>query len=203
MSKAVRFLAVLAGFAIIAVIGFQGPAWASRLGIGGPVAPADTSSGQAVPTSGPVPQSLAAAGAPDLGLPEAPRPQGTVPLPPPTVTITPGSKAIVGNCATAFMTSAPAGVVYTATLIDQTLLPGPFPGTLASCGIRIDAQPVSATLGAEIQVCFPIPPTATALAYHHDQQQWVQTTAAVQNGESCVTVPVGDPNPTFSALFEQ
>ncbi len=202
MSKAIRFLVVLAGFAIIAVIGIQGPAWASRLGIGGPAASVGTSAQTLTIVAAPAQDQLAV-GAPDLGLPEAPRPQGTVPLPPPTVTITPGSKAIVGSCATAFMTSAPEGVVYTATVVDQTLLPGPFPGTLAGCGIRIDAQPISATLGAEIQVCFPIPPTKTALAYHHDLQQWVKTAAQVQNGESCVMVPVGDPNPAFSALFEQ
>lgn len=202
MGKALRVLAVVAGMGIIAAIGIQGPTWASRLGLGGLAAPEGASVAGLPAASAPV-QGQPQVEAPVQGQPAAARPQGTVPLPPPTVTISAGQKVIVGNCATAFMTSAPAGVIYTATVVDQTLLPGSFPGNLVSCGIRIDAIPVSAALGAEIQVCFPIPPAQTALAYHHAGEQWVQSTEAVQNGESCVTIPVDDPNPAYSALFEQ
>ncbi len=202
MSKGIRVLAVLAAFAIIAVLGIQGPTWAARLGIGGPAANVGQSV-QALPTTSLPSQDPVAASAPQAVAPAESRPQGTVPLPPPTVQLVAGQKLTVGNCATAFLTSAPAGVVYTATVVDQTLLPANFPGSLLSCGIRIDAQPVSATLGAAIQVCFPVPPTKTALAYHHDVQQWVQTGEPVQNAESCISVPVNDPNPTFTALFEQ
>lgn len=202
MSKGIRVLAVLAAFVVIAMLGIQGPTWAARLGVGGPAANVGQSV-QALPTASLPSQDPAAASAPQALLPAESRPQGTVPLPPPTIELVPGQKLTVGNCATAFLTSAPAGVVYTATVVDQTLLPGSFPGTLLSCGIRIDAQPASATLGAEIQVCFPVPPTKTALAYHHDVQQWVQTALPTQDAESCITVPVNDPNPTFSALFGQ
>jgi hypothetical protein len=182
MGKIIRVLIVIAGLVIVGVLGMQGVAWAARLGIGGP-APA--------------------AGAPVLGLPAAARPQGTVITVPTVVEITPGALVIIGNCATAFTASVPAGVGYTATVVDQTELPLEFPGNLLSCGVRIDATPISPFLDTEIQVCFPIPPTKTASAYQHDITQWVKTTQEVSNGQSCVTIPVLDPNPTFTALFQQ
>jgi hypothetical protein len=192
MSKLLRIVLVFIGLAGLTVIGVQGAAWADKLGIGGP-GPAAVAAVQGLP---------AAIGAQQV-LPAAARPQGTVITVPPVVDIKPGQLAIVGNCATAFTASAPAGVTFTATVVDSTALPGPVPGTLLSCGLRIDARPASAALGAEIQVCFPIPPTKTAVASHHDLTQWVKTTQAVTNGQSCVAVPVSDPNPAFTALFEQ
>ncbi len=192
MGKVLRIVLVLVGLAGLTVIGIQGAAWADRLGIGGPAIAAGASV-----------QGMPAAALSQPVLPAAARPQGTVITVPTVVDIVPGSLVIVGNCATAFTTSAPAGVTFTATVVDSTALPGPFPGTLLSCGVRIDAKPVITALLAEIEVCFPIPPTKTALAQHHDQTQWLKTTEEIKNGQSCVTLPVNDPNPTFTALFEQ
>jgi hypothetical protein len=192
MGKAIRIVLVLLGLAAIVLIGVQGAAWAHKLGIGGPAIAAGASV-----------QGMPAAELSQPVLPAAARPQGTVITAPTVVAITPGSLVIVGNCATAFTASAPAGVTFTATVVDSTALPGPFPGTLLSCGIRIDAKPVTIALLTEIEVCFPIPPTKTALAQHHDQTQWLKTTEEIKNGQSCVTLPVNDPNPTFTALFGQ
>jgi hypothetical protein len=192
MSKLLRIVLVLIGLAGLTVIGVQGAAWADKLGIGGPG-----------PAAGAAVAGLPAANLPQQILPAPARPQGTVITVPPVVNITPGQLAIVGNCATAFTASAPAGVTFTATVVDATALPGPIPGTLLSCGVRIDAKPVLTALLAEIEVCFPIPPTKTAFAQHHDQTQWLKTTEEIKNGQSCVTLPVNDPNPTFTALFGQ
>ncbi len=192
MGKVMRVLIVIAGLAIIVVLGMQGVAWAEKLGIGGPA-----------PAAGASVQGLPVIGAPQAVEPAAARPMGTVITVPTVVDIVPGSLVIVGNCATAFTVSIPEGITFTATVVDPTELPANLPGALLSCGIRVDAKPVSTTLGAEIELCFPIPPTKTALAYDHDVEQWVKTAEAVSNGQSCVKLAVDNPNPTFAALFQQ
>lgn len=202
MGKGIRIVLVLVGLAVIGVLGMQGVAWAQRLGIGG-LAPAVGASVQGLPAASLPQQALPTANVPAPGPLAESRPQGTVITVPTVVDIIPGQMAIVGNCGTAFTTSAPAGVTYTATVVDSTTLPGPLPGTLLSCGVRIDAKPAITALLTEMEVCFPIPPTKTALAQHHNQTQWLKTTEEIKNGQSCVTLPVDDPNPTFTALFEQ
>ncbi len=192
MGKTIRILAVIAGILLIVALAMQGTAWADRLGL--------------KPSTGA--QEAAILGAPPADAPQQvqpaeARPQGTVITVPVVVEIVPGSMVIVGNCATAFTVTAPLGVTFTASVVDQPALPPNLPGNLLSCGIRVDAKPVSATLGTEIQLCFPIPPTKTALAYGHDTQQWVQTTEPVSSGQSCVKLPVDGPNPSFAALFQQ
>ncbi len=192
MGKAIRILAVLAGILLIVALAMQGTAWADKLGIKAPAGAIDASVA-----------GLPAVGGPQQVAPAEARPLGTVITVPTVVDIVPGSLAIVGNCATAFTVSAPEGVSFTATVVDAAELPATLPGTLLSCGIRVDALPVSPTLGSEMQLCFPVPPTKTALAYDHDLEQWVKTTQDVANGQSCVAIAVDNPNPTYAALFEQ
>ncbi len=177
MGKVVRILIALVCIAVVAALGMQGTAWADRLALGGQAAA-------------------------QQGLPAGARPQGTVPTTP-MVTIATGQRAAVGGCATVFMSSAPQGAVYTATVVDKGALPTGHPGNLLSCGVRIDASPASATLGAEVEVCFAIPPGKNALAHHHDGKNWVASSAAASGGQSCVKHPATNPNPSYSALFEQ
>ncbi len=192
MGKAIRILAVLAGILLIVALAMQGTAWADKLGIKAPAGAIDPSVA-----------GLSAIGAPQAVAPAEARPLGTVITVPTGVDIVPGALAIVGNCATAFTATGPAGVSFTATVVDPTQLPATLPGTLLSCGVRIDAKPVNPTVGAEIQLCFPVPPTKTALAFDHDLEQWTKTTLDVANGQSCVKIAVDNPNPSYAALFEQ
>jgi len=88
------------------------------------------------------------------------------------------------------------------TAVNQAQLPTPLVGNLVSCGIKISAK-FSGNLGAEAQVCFPIPPGKVGFAYYWDGTQWVKTTLPVQDNQSCVTIPATAPNPVLTALFDQ
>lgn len=181
MGKFIRVILVVVALVVMVAIGMRGTAWADRL----------------------TPGSVEPAGLHLQNQPAASRPQGTVITGPTVVAVTPGQRVAVGSCATVFTATAPAGVTFTATVVDATTLPGAFPGALVGCGIRIDAMPVSGTLGAEVEVCFPVGPTITAFGHHYDGTNWLKTAEALASGQSCVKVPLNDPNPSFAALFQQ
>ena len=185
MNKLIRIAAVSAFLLAILALGMKGTAWATKLG----------GVNQAPVANGSNP-----------GLPLEARPQGTVITNPPIVPIIPvtdgGQGITVGSCATVLIPSPVANVRYLGTTVNQSQLPTPLVGNLVSCGIQISAK-FSGNLGAETQVCFPIPPGKTGFAYYWDGTQWVKTTSPAQNNQSCVTVPVSAPNPVFTALFDQ
>lgn len=181
MNIKIRFLVALALFAAIVIAGLGAPAWADKLDLGA---------------------RSPAAGGLQSNLPVGSRPQGTVPIGGEVVTLTSDVIATVGSCATVLVKSAPAGVVYTASVVPQDVLPRELPGKLISCAIKVEAQP-GATLGAEVEVCFPIPPSTTGFAHEHDGTQWATSTVAATGGQACVAVPAIAGTPSFAALFDK
>jgi len=178
MNKTIRIFLAFAVFAAIVAIGLNGTAWASKLNVG---------------------VQAPAASAADQGLPAGARPAGTVPVIHPLIPITGGQLITVGSCATAFVTTAPAGIVYTVSVVPADALPQVLPGKLISCAIKIEAQP-GPDMGAVIQVCFPIPPTTSGITYYYGPQ-WFKTTMPVSDGQSCVMVPAVTGSPAYSGLF--
>ncbi len=181
MNKIIRILVVVAFMLAVVVLGMKNTVWADRLAGSNPSAAA-VGSNQASP----------------LGS----RPQGTVETGDQNVPVVPGQTVTVGSCASILIKSAPAGVAYTASVVDETQLSKEFPGNLVSCGVQIKASP-GTNLGAEAQVCFPIPPDKAGFAYYWDGTKWVKTTLEVKDNQSCVMVPSTAGNPAFAALFDK
>jgi hypothetical protein len=181
MNRMIRILLVLAALAGMAALGLSGTAWADKLRPGG-----------LVPSAG---NAIAEVLAP-------PRQTGTSTTGPLTIPVTGGQASTLGSCATVTSTSAPAGVVYTASVVPESTLPKTLPGTLLSCGVKVEAKP-NADLGAPIAVCFPLGPDNTGVAYYWDGTQWVKTTTTNQNGQSCVDMPASTANPAYAALFDK
>ncbi len=203
MSKYLQILIVVAFFVILLVISISASAWTNRL-----------TAGKALPTSSVVGSSqqtgnsfaalqlLPSSNTSSLIQPTTSRPQGTVITTNPVVTLSPGVTVTVGSCATVLVQSASAGKIYTAAVIPETNLGQVFPGQLLSCGIEIEASQGS-TVGTQIQICFPIPPSSTGSTYYWNGTSWVKTLLAPNAGQSCVVVPTTAPNPLFVALFSQ
>jgi hypothetical protein len=214
MNKIIRIVVVLAFLIAIVALGMKGTAWAGKLGAGN--------------------QSPAASGY-DQGSHVGSRQVGTVATTNLIIPITGGQETTVGSCATVLINSAPADVSYISLVFvyppDQngfltywdgtqwvraksvlpfTDLAEVHPGTMMSCGIKIDATPID-NLGAEVQVCFPIPPNQTGYAYYWDStlvvtatlEGWVKTTLEAKDNQSCVNIPASAGNPAFAALFDK
>ena len=182
MNKSIRILLAFVVFAAIVAIGINGSAWADKLNI----------ASQAPAASGPSREGSA-----------QPRQDGTVPATNYVIPVTGGSgPLVVGSCATVSIDSEPPNVAYTASVVPANTLAQVLPGKVVSCGIKIEAKP-SSNLGAEAQVCFPIPPSQADFAYYYDGTQWVKTTLGAQEGQSCVNVPKTAGNPAFAALFDK
>jgi hypothetical protein len=210
MNKIIRIVVVVAFLIAIVALGMKGTAWASKLGAGN--------------------QSPAASG-------QQPRPRlaGTGGESPLIIPVTGGEVATIGSCATVLINSAPADVSYISLVFvyppDQTgyltywdgtqwvraksVLPftdlaNVLPGMMMSCGIKAEATPIN-NLGAEVQVCFPIPPDQTGFAYYWDStlvvtatlEGWVKTTLEAKDNLSCVNIPASAGNPAFAALFDR
>ena len=188
-----RILLALALFVALVVAGIGPPAWAAKLSL----------SAQAPAASGP-----------QLALPVGSRVQGTVFTTYPVVELTSDVQATVGSCATVLVKHGPSGVHYTAFVVPGRTLPGPFPGLLMSCGIKIEAVP-GPTLGAEVRVCFPILPwrgwnywggytgSGPGYAYDWDGANWVRTTLDTMDNQSCVDIPAKAANLVFAGLFDR
>lgn len=182
MGAKMRIVLSLVIFGVIVVAGIGAPAWADRLDLG---------------VAGP------AAGGEQVG-PSTGRPKGTVQTTGGVIPITGGTQITVGSCATVTILTPQVGVPYLASVVPADGLPTGLPGTLLSCGIKIEAKgKPSAVLGAAAQVCFPIPPTQDGFAYYWDGAQWVKTTLETAAGQSCVEIPASAPNPAYAGLFEQ
>ncbi|MCJ7585647.1 MAG: hypothetical protein MUO30_12880, partial [Anaerolineales bacterium] len=171
MNKIIRIVVVVAFLIAIVALGMKGTAWAGKLIT--------------------VNQSPAASGY-DRVSNVGSRPQGSVTTPNLIIPVTGGELATIGSCATVLINSAPADVSYISLVFvyppDQdgfltywdgtqwvkaksvlpfTDLANVLPGTMMSCGIKAEATPIN-NLGAEVQVCFPIPPDQTGFAYYWD-----------------------------------
>jgi hypothetical protein len=148
-------------------------------------------------------------------LPAPPRQTGTTVINPgpqnipvtgagPGIPVTGGGQVItIGSCATARIVTPPdppAGVTYTAVVVSADDLPKALPGKLISCAVKIVATPASATLGANVQVCFPVPPTQAGFAYDW-LGPWQKTDTLPTNGQSCVIVPASAVNASYTGLF--
>ncbi|MFH1184035.1 MAG: hypothetical protein V1755_03225 [Chloroflexota bacterium] len=179
MNTRIRFLLALALFAAIVIAAIGAPAWADRLNIGA---------------------QAPSAGGLQANMPVGSRPQGTVVTTGPVIPVTGGQAVTVASCATVQVKTPPDGVEYTASVVSAESLPVVLPGNLISCAIKVEAKP-GASLGAEVLVCFPVPPTGAGFAYQHDGEQWVKTTLEVKDGQACVTVPATAANPGFAAFF--
>jgi len=183
MNKIIRIMLVLAFLIVLVALGMRGTAWASKLG----------SENQSP-----------AANRLDQGLSAAARPKGTVHTGNPNVTLTVGQTVTVGSCATVELKSAPPDIKYTASTESKNNLSKYYPGNLISCLIKIHAIPAdNKSLGAELQVCFPILPPETGFTYYWDGTQWVKTTPVVKEGYSCINVPTSAPNPLYTAMFDK
>jgi hypothetical protein len=183
MNKIPRVVVVLAFLLGIVALGMKGTVWANKLG--------DSN------------QAPAANGL-DQGLSAGARPKGTVNTGNPNVPLTVGQTATVGSCATVKLISASPDFKYTASAVNKNEFAKDYPGNLMSCLIKIKAVPANnKTLGAELLVCFPVAPTQTGFAYYWDGTQWMKTTLAVKDGQSCIDVPTSAPNPLYVAMFDK
>jgi len=182
MNIKIRLLLALALFAAIVFAGIGAPAWADKLNIGA--------------------QAPAASGL-QADLPVGIRPQGSVVTTGEVVTLTSDQVTTVGSCATVLVKTAAADIIYTAYVVPEEVLPKDLPADLISCAIKIEAKP-GTTLGAEVQVCFPIPPSKAGFAYDSPLiTQWVKTTLEAEGGQSCVTIPATTASPAFAGLFDK
>ncbi len=136
-----------------------------------------------------------------------PPPAGTVSINPGplSIPVTGGGQEItLGSCATVKIVTPPvppAGVTYTVFVVPVEVLPKALPGNLISCAVKIVATPASATLGANVEVCFPVPPTQAGFA-HEWQGPWQKTDILpTNNGQSCVIVPADAVNASYAGLF--
>ena len=189
MNKFIRIAAVLAFLLAIVALGMQGTAWASKLGDNNP-APA--------------------ANVPDQGLSVVSRPAGTVTTGNTNVPLIVGQNVAVGSCAMVLLNSGATNVQYTASAVDESAFSLAFPGNgfpsrLESCLITITGTPVPSDkkLDATLQVCFPIAPTENGFAYYWDGTQWVKTTLAAKNLQSCIDIPTTVPDPLYTAMFNK
>jgi len=182
MNTKLRILLALALFAGIVAVGVSGTAWADKLnvGAGAPVSSAQ-GAGQSIDS----------------------RPAGTVQTNPHIFKIPVRQKVTVGSCTTVSISSAPANVRYTASVVSSSALHMDLPGKLVSCVVKIVATPATASIGTDVQVCFPVGPTQAAYAYFYDGSNWNKTTVALKDSQSCVTVPAKTGSPVFSALFDR
>ena len=181
MNTRIRLLLALALFAAMVVAGIGAPSWADKLGLGA-AAPAASGQKSSPPAGG--------------------RPQGTAETTSPVVQLVSDQLATVGSCATVLVKSAPADVQYTASVVSGDSLAATLPGTLLSCGIKVEATP-GATLGAVTEVCFPIPLDQAGFAYYWNGTTWVKTTLDPKDSQSCVDVPASAGNPAFAGLFDK
>jgi len=197
----IRLVLAMALFAVIGVGGIGAAAWVGKLNLGS-LAPAAVNPqvGSVAASAGQAGQ--AAVGGLEAGLSVAGRPQGTVVTTGPVVPLTGGTIVTVGSCATVLIISPPTGVEYSASVVVAGDLAKELPGQLLGCGIKVDAKP-GATLGAQAQVCFPIPPSQAGFAYYWDGVHWVKTTLEPKDAQSCVNIPETAANPAYAGLFDK
>jgi len=184
MNKVIRIVVVLAFLIAIVALGTRGTAWAGKLDSGN--------------------QSPAASGY-DQGSYVGARPNGTV--------VTGGEVVLiedvwvtVGSCADVLLESAPQDIIYTAWAEESNNFSSQYyPGNLKSCLIEIEADPDYQPGGAEVTVCFPIPPNEKGYAYYWDRigGVWVKTTLVAKDNQSCVNIPANAWNPAFAAMFDK
>ena len=179
INKMLRVLFVLFFLAGLIALDMHGAAWAAKLKAGSPLLDKIAS---------------------DVGL--AGRPPGTTLTTDTIIPVTGGQTVTVGSCATVTIGSGPNGVSYTASVVQGNDLAQALPGSLKSCGIKIDATP-SKALGAQVQVCFAVLPADTVFGYYWNGTQWVKDTLEVSNGQSCLQIPADSSNQTFAALFDK
>ena len=108
----------------------------------------------------------------------------------------------MGSCTTVLIETAAEGVTYTATIVSSEALPLKWPGGLMSCVVRIDAKP-AISMGTDVRICFPIPPTKAGFAYYNDGSVYIKTALEPADGMSCVIVPAAADDIVFSAMFDK
>lgn len=131
-------------------------------------------------------------------------PAGTVVTTPLQIPVT-GQTSAVGSCTWVFsaVESPPANVNYTVQFVPETDLPGPFPGLLVSCPVKVQAV-TSTNLGAKTLVCWPLVPELAGFAYYYDGSKWVKTTSQIADNQVCADVVASSaPNPAFVAVFDK
>ena len=203
MNKIMLGVVMLVFMFTIVVLGMRGTIWANKLGDVNQVPTANVSvnSGSNSLTYG---NQVPGANGLNPVLPAGVRPQGTVNTSNQNVPLTVGQTVTVGSSATVLLKSAPPDLKYIASVVDQNEFSKDYPGNLTSSLIRIDAVPANnKTLGAELQVCFPIAPAQAGFAYYWDGTQWVKTTLATKDSQSCTDIPASAPNPLYTAMFDK